>query len=85
MSVSRLDRSKGVRPRTRKAAKRRSPVWEDFCKNEEFAKTYRISAAEMLALRRVALMGNVRNPRDFIFMLNIIRTSKRLKESAEAK
>jgi len=64
---------------------RRSTVWEDFCKNKEFTKTYRISPAEMSALRGVALIGKVRRPRDFIFMLNIIRTSKRLKQSAEAE
>ncbi|MFZ0887323.1 MAG: hypothetical protein WA005_02625 [Candidatus Binataceae bacterium] len=85
MSTSRLDGSKGVGLRTRKAAKRRFAVWEDFCKNEAFTKTYRISPAEMSALKGVALMGKVRNPRDFIFMLNIIRTSKRLKASAEAE
>jgi len=79
MAPARHDGASAAGSRTRKAA------WEEFCKNQELKKAYRISPAEMTALGKLKFLGNVCSPRDFIFMLDIIRTSKRLKESAETE
>ena len=48
-------------------------AWEDFRKNEQARRLHSISAEEMEALSRVALMGEVRSQRDFIYILNTIR------------
>jgi transcriptional regulator with XRE-family HTH domain len=49
------------------------PVWDAFCRDEALHKLYDISEQEMRALSQVALMGEVRSPRDFVFILNTIR------------
>lgn len=48
-------------------------AWEDFRKNEQARRLHSISNEEMEALSRVALMGEVRSQRDFIYILNTIR------------
>jgi len=48
-------------------------TWEAFCKDESFRKIHNISDQEMQALSGVSLLGKVRDPRDFIFILNTIR------------
>jgi hypothetical protein len=48
-------------------------AWEDFRKNEQMRRLHNISNEEMEALSRVALMGEVRSQRDFIYILNTIR------------
>ena len=48
-------------------------AWEDFRKNEQTRRLHSISNEEMEALSRVALMGEVRSQRDFIYILNTIR------------
>ena len=48
-------------------------TWEDFRKNEQVRRLHNISNEEMEALSRVALMGEVRSQRDFIYILNTIR------------
>ena len=48
-------------------------AWEDFRKNEQTRRLYNINNEEMEALSRVALMGEVRSQRDFIYILNTIR------------
>jgi transcriptional regulator with XRE-family HTH domain len=48
-------------------------VWEAFCKNETFRKIHNISDQEMQALSGVSRLGEVRDPRDFLFILNTIR------------
>ncbi len=50
-----------------------SSTWEAFCKDENFRKIHNISDQEMQALSGVALLGDVRSPRDFLFILNTIR------------
>ncbi|HVN28717.1 MAG TPA: helix-turn-helix domain-containing protein [Candidatus Binataceae bacterium] len=48
-------------------------AWEDFRKNEQIRRLYNINNEEMEALSRVALLGEVRSQRDFIYILNTIR------------
>jgi transcriptional regulator with XRE-family HTH domain len=48
-------------------------AWEDFRKNEQLRRIHNISAEEMEMLGRVALMGDVRSPRDFLYILTTVR------------
>ncbi len=48
-------------------------VWDEFCKDARLRKIHDITDQEMGALSQVALMGEVRSPRDFVFILNTIR------------
>ena len=48
-------------------------AWEDFRKNEQIRRLHNINNEEMEALSRVALMGDVRSQRDFIYILTTIR------------
>jgi transcriptional regulator with XRE-family HTH domain len=48
-------------------------VWEEFRKDARLRRAYEITDPEMRALSQVALMGEVRSPRDFVFILNTIR------------
>ena len=48
-------------------------AWEDFKKNEQLRRLYNISNDEMEMLSRVALLGDVRSPRDFIYILHTVR------------
>jgi len=48
-------------------------AWEDFTKNEQLRRIHNISNDEMEMLSRVALLGDVRSPRDFIYILHTVR------------
>ena len=48
-------------------------VWESFCKDESLRKIHNISDQEMQALAGVSRLGEVRDPWDFLFILNTIR------------
>jgi transcriptional regulator with XRE-family HTH domain len=48
-------------------------AWEMFSKDTKLRKVYNISDPEMQVLSQVGMMGAVRSPRDFIFILNTIR------------
>jgi transcriptional regulator with XRE-family HTH domain len=50
-----------------------STAWEDFRHNEQLRHIHNISEDEMEMLSRVALLGAVRSPRDFIYILNTVR------------
>ena len=50
-----------------------SSAWEQFKSNEQLHRAHNISTEEMDMLSRVALLGEVREPRDFIYILNTIR------------
>jgi transcriptional regulator with XRE-family HTH domain len=52
-----------------------SSAWEDFRSDESIHRLHRISAREMYMLSQVALMGQVRTSRDFIYILNTVRQS----------
>lgn len=48
-------------------------AWNAFAKDVTFQKIHNITDQEMETLSRVAKMGEVREPRDFIFILSTIR------------
>jgi len=48
-------------------------AWEAFREDEHLRKVHNISDREMETLSQVALMGDVRSSRDFVFILNTIR------------
>jgi transcriptional regulator with XRE-family HTH domain len=48
-------------------------AWEAFSQDNRLRKIHNITDEEMQALSQVALMGEVRQPRDFVFVLNTIR------------
>jgi transcriptional regulator with XRE-family HTH domain len=48
-------------------------AWDAFVKNESLRKLHDISDQEMQTLSHVALMGEVRSSRDFLFILNTVR------------
>lgn len=55
------------RPRTRRE------VWEQFCEDEAFLRRHRVTKGELGALKSVALLGEIRTSRDFVFVLGQIR------------
>jgi transcriptional regulator with XRE-family HTH domain len=50
-----------------------TPAWTAFVKDVKLRKIHNITDEEMETLSQVAKMGEVRGPRDFIFILNTIR------------
>lgn len=50
-----------------------STAWEEFRRDEKLRRTANISPKEMRMLSQVALMGQVRSSRDFIYILNTVR------------
>jgi len=48
-------------------------AWEQFKSNEQLRGVHNISNEEMEMLSRVALLGEVREARDFIYVLNTVR------------
>jgi transcriptional regulator with XRE-family HTH domain len=48
-------------------------AWEDFRRNDQLRRLHHITEEEMEMLGRVALLGEVRSPRDFIYILNTVR------------
>jgi transcriptional regulator with XRE-family HTH domain len=48
-------------------------AWEDFRHDERIRRAHNISTEEMDVLARVAVMGEARAARDFIYILNAIR------------
>ena len=47
--------------------------WEEFRRDERLRRIHNIAAEEMETLSHVALMGDVRSSRDFVYILNTIR------------
>ncbi|HYA35970.1 MAG TPA: helix-turn-helix transcriptional regulator [Candidatus Binataceae bacterium] len=50
-------------------------AWEEFRRDESTHRLHNISSREMHMLSQVALLGQVRSSRDFIYILNTIRQS----------
>lgn len=50
-----------------------SSAWEDFRHNHQLQASMRVSDSEMQMLAQVALMGEVRSSRDFMYILNTVR------------
>jgi len=48
-------------------------AWEQFRKDERLRRMHKVSEQEMEILSRVALMGEVRGVRDFVYILNTVR------------
>jgi transcriptional regulator with XRE-family HTH domain len=48
-------------------------AWNEFRNDKRLHRLHNITSDEMDILSRLALMGNVRSPRDFLFVLNSIR------------
>jgi transcriptional regulator with XRE-family HTH domain len=48
-------------------------AWNEFRNDKRLHRLHDITSDEMNILSRLALMGNVRSPRDFLFVLNSIR------------
>ena len=48
-------------------------AWEGFRTNDQLRRIHNISGDEMEMLSRVALLGEVRSPRDFIYIINTVR------------
>ncbi len=48
-------------------------AWDEFRRNEQLHREFRITDKEMNMLSQVALMGEVRSSRDFIYILNTVR------------
>jgi transcriptional regulator with XRE-family HTH domain len=48
-------------------------TWDQFRRDEQMRRSYGITPLEMDMLGRVALMGEVRSARDFIYILNTVR------------
>ena len=55
------------------ADERRRESWEEFRQDARTRRAHHISADEMELLARVAEMGEVRAPRDFVYILNTVR------------
>jgi transcriptional regulator with XRE-family HTH domain len=64
-------------PRTRELLgsepTRTSSAWDNFRHNRQLQGVHNIRDTEMEMLSRVALIGEVRSDRDFIFILNTVR------------
>jgi hypothetical protein len=52
-------------------------VWESFCADHELRRLHAINEAEMRALDRVSMLGNVLSKQDYIFILTMMRESRR--------
>jgi len=48
-------------------------AWDGFKKNDQLRRVHNITGEEMEMLSRVALLGDVRSARDFIYILNTVR------------
>lgn len=48
-------------------------AWDDFKRNEQLRRVHNVTNEEMEMLSRVALLGDVRSTRDFIYILQTVR------------
>jgi transcriptional regulator with XRE-family HTH domain len=48
-------------------------AWDDFRRNEQLLRIHNVTNEEMEMLSRVALLGEVRSTRDFIYILQTVR------------
>jgi len=52
---------------------RQRSAWEEFKRNDRMRRLHNISGDEMDILSRVAALGEIGSPRDFIYILNTLR------------
>jgi len=50
-----------------------SSTWEEFKKNDQLRRIHNITSEEMEMLSQVALLGDIRAQRDFIYILHTVR------------
>jgi transcriptional regulator with XRE-family HTH domain len=55
------------------ASNQASSAWDEFRRDERLRRLHRITDEEMDVLSRVALLGEISSPRDFIYILNTVR------------
>lgn len=55
------------------APEHRRTAWEEFRRDPRLRRAFNIAADEMNLLEQVAAMGEVRSPRDLIYVLNAVR------------
>ncbi len=51
----------------------RRELWEEFCDDGAFLRRHRVTPEELQIMRSIALLGEVRSKRDFLFVLGRIR------------
>jgi len=59
-----------LKPRSRN---KRSSAWEEFRQDQRLHRLHSITQQELDMLSRVALMGEISSPRDFIYILKTVR------------
>jgi transcriptional regulator with XRE-family HTH domain len=52
-----------------------SSAWDEFRRDQQLHQLHQINSRELEMLSQVAMMGDVRSSRDFIYILNTIRQS----------
>ncbi|HTY56409.1 MAG TPA: helix-turn-helix transcriptional regulator [Candidatus Binataceae bacterium] len=60
---------------------RATSSWEAFCQDTRLRRLHNVTPKEMEMLSRVALLGDVRSSRSFIYILNTIRLTKRSEDA----
>jgi len=55
--------------------------WETFRKDSRLRRLHAVTTKEMEMLSRVAMLGNVKSSRSFIYILNTIRLTKRTEDA----
>ena len=68
-----LANPKAVKLLMPKAAGKKHSAWEEFRNDEGLRQLHHLRADEMDLLSRIASMGEISSPRDFIYILNTIR------------
>lgn len=60
---------------TPKPEAREASAWDEFRRDQQLHQLHQINSRELDMLSQVAMMGEVRSSRDFIYILNTIRQS----------
>jgi hypothetical protein len=63
--------------RTQADADARRKAWLEFSANQELHKTYGVKPNELEALKREALLGDLRSNEEFITVLSLLRRGQR--------
>ena len=58
---------------SQKLTSSKASAWDVFAADQKLRKVHGITGSEMETLSQIALMGEVRSSRDFVFILNTIR------------
>jgi hypothetical protein len=77
-----LDNPESCQPLDRQASPSAVSGWECFRSDALLRRVYKVTPKEMEMLSQVALLGNIRSSRSFIYILNTIRLTKRAADTA---